>query len=202
MAYDVNVPVATQSPTVFPAQSVENFTRLKTLITADHQFNDATAANDGYHKVEHFVNQGGAYGDNTPASLGTSTGQMYTKTVNGSEHLCYHQDTSSTAANEVCLTVAPIRAAIAFNSAGTVEGTAFNATVARTAPGNYTISFTPGPLVPMPSANYIVSLQPRNPTEALKISYTKTTTTVVIQVTNSASTSFIDVAFDFMAVGG
>lgn len=44
------VPLSTESPGVFPAQNNGNFTRLKTLISGDHIFNDSDAANDGTHK--------------------------------------------------------------------------------------------------------------------------------------------------------
>jgi hypothetical protein len=50
MAYDTGIPNASQSPALFPAQAQDNFTRLKTLLGANHKFNDSAAADDGYHQ--------------------------------------------------------------------------------------------------------------------------------------------------------
>lgn len=50
MGYIVNVPNASQSPGLFPTQNNENFSRLKTIINADHVFNDAAQATDGIHR--------------------------------------------------------------------------------------------------------------------------------------------------------
>jgi hypothetical protein len=50
MTFDPNIPNAGQSPQLFPPQSNSNFTRLKTIINADHIFNDTAQATDGYHR--------------------------------------------------------------------------------------------------------------------------------------------------------
>jgi len=52
MTYDPNVPVATQSPGAFPTQANTNWARLKTIIKADHVFNDTepVPSTDGFHK--------------------------------------------------------------------------------------------------------------------------------------------------------
>ncbi len=54
MTFNAIVPLSTQSPGLFPAQNNTNYTRLKTLISGDHIFNDtapgATPNNDGTHK--------------------------------------------------------------------------------------------------------------------------------------------------------
>jgi len=50
MTFDPNVPNANQSPGLFPAQNNNNYARLKTIINADHVFNDTAAANDGVHR--------------------------------------------------------------------------------------------------------------------------------------------------------
>lgn len=57
MTFSVTVPNASQSPGLFPAQANTNFTRLKTITDADHQFNDTAAATDGYHKRVSYINQ-------------------------------------------------------------------------------------------------------------------------------------------------
>jgi hypothetical protein len=50
MTFDPNVPNASQSPDLFPAQNATNFSRLKTIINADHVFNDTAQSTDGVHK--------------------------------------------------------------------------------------------------------------------------------------------------------
>ncbi len=50
MTFNAIVPLSTTSPGVFPAQNNTNFTRLKTIISGDHIFNDTQADNDGTHK--------------------------------------------------------------------------------------------------------------------------------------------------------
>ncbi len=160
MSYNTNIPNATQSPSVFPGQATTNWTRLKTLVNADHQFNDSAAANDGYHKVVRWVNQAGALYDNTPTPI-AGVGQLYTKSVTTSagttEELCYHQGTGGAASNEVCLSLLPIRAYANFDGRGTngvaTLNSSFNITsITRTAAGFYTIVFPTA----MPSSNYII----------------------------------------------
>lgn len=208
MAYDVNVPVATQSPTVFPAQSVENFTRLKTLITADHQFNDAIAANDGYHKVSRWVNQGGAIGDDTPAAI-ASTAQVYTKTLTyrieggaGSTRQVVMQQPGdrTVAAEETALGAAPIRAAVSFNTAGVILGAAYNVTsVSYTAASNlYTITFT----VAMPLTTYIVVAMKNSGSAQFLAVVNKTTTTFQIQGANNAGSLGLTSGCDLIVLGG
>lgn len=56
MTYNPNRPNASESPGVFPAQANTNFTRLKTIINADHVFNDKapmSPSNDGFHRQVH-----------------------------------------------------------------------------------------------------------------------------------------------------
>jgi hypothetical protein len=48
--YNPNVPNSAQSPGLLPPQANANFNRLKTIINADHIFNDTGAENDGYHR--------------------------------------------------------------------------------------------------------------------------------------------------------
>ncbi len=57
MTYNALIPLNSDSPAVFPAQSQANFTRLQTLLGADHQFNLTAAADDGYHNVVHLTQQ-------------------------------------------------------------------------------------------------------------------------------------------------
>ena len=50
MTYDPSVPNASISTGLFPTQNNQNFTRLKTIINADHVFNDTAQSTDGFHK--------------------------------------------------------------------------------------------------------------------------------------------------------
>ncbi len=50
MSFNPNVPNASQSPGIFPAQNNTNFNRLKTIINADHVFNDSAQTTDGIHR--------------------------------------------------------------------------------------------------------------------------------------------------------
>lgn len=50
MTFDPNVPNASQSPGLFPPQNNTNFARLKTIINADHVFNDSPQTTDGVHR--------------------------------------------------------------------------------------------------------------------------------------------------------
>lgn len=51
MTYSTGVPDANASPGAFPAQGQTNFTRLKTIISANHAFNDGSSSDDGYHEL-------------------------------------------------------------------------------------------------------------------------------------------------------
>lgn len=57
MSYNQAIPNASQSPGLFPPQSVANFTRLKTIINADHVFNNAAQATDGLHRQTTLINR-------------------------------------------------------------------------------------------------------------------------------------------------
>jgi len=54
MTFNPDIPVATQSPGVFPAQNQANMGRLKTIINSDHIFNNTAPGippnNDGTHR--------------------------------------------------------------------------------------------------------------------------------------------------------
>lgn len=50
MTFDPNIPNAGQSPGLFPPQNNTNFARLKTIINADHVFNDTAQSTDGFHR--------------------------------------------------------------------------------------------------------------------------------------------------------
>jgi hypothetical protein len=50
MTFVTNIPNAAQSPGLFPPQNNTNFARLKTIINADHIFNDTGQSTDGFHR--------------------------------------------------------------------------------------------------------------------------------------------------------
>lgn len=57
MSFDASIPQSGQSPSLFPAQNQTNMSRLKTIISANHQFNDAVDASDGKHNFCQFPEQ-------------------------------------------------------------------------------------------------------------------------------------------------
>lgn len=87
MSYDPSIPVATTSPSVFPAQCQTNWGRLQTIVSADHQFNLGAAANDGYHNLVHMQ---------IPATLPSgalaSLGRLYVNSASGQVNLFYMDD--------------------------------------------------------------------------------------------------------------
>lgn len=85
MTFDAAIPLAGNSPGIFPAQSQTNFQRLQAIIDADHQFNNTAAANDGYHNLIHMTTQ-------APTGLLASTGRLYVKVVAGAVNLLYMDD--------------------------------------------------------------------------------------------------------------
>jgi hypothetical protein len=161
MTYSTNVPNASQSPASFPTQNQTNFTRLKALVGADHQFNDTLAGNDGYHKVARWVTQGGSFGDGTPGAI-AGVGQLYTKSASvnrsgaseTSQHLFYKQGDNASAAKEIPISVTPIRAFVNFDSTGTIRSSFGVSSVSKTATGRYTITFSPA----LPSDGYAASV--------------------------------------------
>jgi hypothetical protein len=87
MSYNSSIPVATTSPSVFPAQCQTNWGRLQTMITADHQFNLAAAANDGYHNLVHMQ-----IPSTLPSGVASSLGRLYVNTANAQVNLFYMDD--------------------------------------------------------------------------------------------------------------
>lgn len=148
MPYKTNIPNASQSPGLFPAQAQENFTRLKNIISANHKFNDsADPATDGFHQIIKIIPSA------EPAN-NSSVGQSFVNSADSTNQL-YHKD----GLNRVfqitpCL---PLRAAIVFTPAGP-NGTvsyAFNATMGiKQGVGIYRIAFTNA----IPTVNYYWSI--------------------------------------------
>ena len=74
MTFDASVPNPSQSPGLFPAQGNTNFTRLKTIINADHVFNDSAQVTDGVHKQARLINHAIAVPGDLPAG---TNGMVY-----------------------------------------------------------------------------------------------------------------------------
>lgn len=148
MTYDANTPNAGQSPGVFPTGNNTNFTRLKTIINADHVFNDVAQADDGAHRKMSMVDV-----SVVPSSLAAGVnGIIYSKVFGTASQLYYYNGGAIQA-------VTPIRAAVNFNGTGAVGAqtirSSYNvSSVVKTATGKYTINFTTA----IPNNNYIVQL--------------------------------------------
>jgi hypothetical protein len=71
MTFDAGVPNAATSPGLLPGQNQTNMARLKTIIGADHQFNDtAVPDTDGVHKQVTYINRA------APATLPAGTNSI------------------------------------------------------------------------------------------------------------------------------
>jgi hypothetical protein len=150
MTYNPNRPNAGESPGVFPAQANTNFTRLKTLINADHVFNDTAAATDGVHRQMTMVAR------STPGSLPAGTNAIaYTKLDSaGRAQLRYYNG-----ATDVAISPPVIVAAVNFNGTGAIGNQTIRSqlnvtSVNKTATGTYTVTFTSA----LANNNYIVQL--------------------------------------------
>lgn len=148
--YSSLIPQNSDSPGIFPAQAQGNFTRLQEIIEADHQFNNTSASNDGYHNLVHMTVQ-------SPAGALAGIGRLYVKTVSGVVQLYYMDD----AGNEHQVTprdaAVGLFAAVNFNgiSGAVIRGSPLNvASVVHNGTGKYTVNF----INPAPHTNYIVQV--------------------------------------------
>lgn len=85
MTFNSAIPLNSDSPGIFPAQSQTNFARLQTIVSADHQFNLTAAANDGWHTLIHLIPQ-------APSGVLANTGRAYSKSVGGLIQFFYMDD--------------------------------------------------------------------------------------------------------------
>ena len=149
MSYNAGIPVASTSPSLFPALAQANWTRLEAIITADHQFNASIAANDGYHNLVHMQ-----VPVTLPTGAAANLGRLYVKTA-GSYVQLFYMDSNG---REFQITPG-ILAAVNFNGTGAVGAQTIRSqtnvtSVMKTATGAYTINFTS----PINDTNYVVSL--------------------------------------------
>jgi hypothetical protein len=220
MTYTNTLPLTTDKIRNFPGDvSTNQWPRINTVVSADHQFNASAATNDGYHKVVHWIRQAGAFNDGTPAASALNNiGLTYTKRQsNGAatptyrEALFFKNGTASAADDgsviETQLTAAPIRAMIVFPGATPLVPTfAFNATAATTGTGLYTITMGAGTV---PSANYgIFVTGNRNASGTSGLTYSvrnqtvPTTTSFQIQCSDGSGNLENPLTVMIMVVGG
>ncbi len=76
MTFNPSVPNAGESPFVFPPQNSANFTQLKKIIMADHQFNDTAQNTDGFHRQVTFRGKGSGF---TPSLPSGGNSLLYSK---------------------------------------------------------------------------------------------------------------------------
>lgn len=152
MTFNPSVPLTGDSPGLFPTQGQANFTRLQTIISKDHQFNNTAATNDGYHNIVHLTAQA------PDATVVPVSGRLYAKADGvGRLQINYMDDTPTPgpSLNYQVTPSMPIRAAVNFT--GTTRNSHFNvASVSNPSTGIYTITFETSS--PMPTTNYIVQV--------------------------------------------
>lgn len=78
MTFNPSIPNASQAPNLFPAQNSANFTQLRKIIAADHQFNNTAQANDGFHNQCTMINRA------VPGSLPSGANGIFYSFLDGS----------------------------------------------------------------------------------------------------------------------
>lgn len=165
MSFSTNVPNASQSPGLFPAQIQTNWTRLKTIISQDHIFNDtANSATDGIHKKVSFQTRNVI----NPAKPSGAASSLYTRNDgSGIPQLRFYNGTEYTLTPATAPAVT-VLAAVNFNGTGadgakTIRDSyGVSSVVQTTTPQlpisntyiTYEIFFSPA----LPDINYIVSI--------------------------------------------
>ena len=197
MTYNPAVPLNSDSPSLLPGQCQANFTRLQTLLGADHQFNLSAAANDGYHNLIHMLPQ-------APVGALAGTGRLYIKIVSGVAQLFYMTSAGTEYQITPAASAAGVFAAVNFNGTGapSIRSQTNVASIARLSgfsSGGYRITFT----TPASNNNYIVSVTgQRNDSDndrpvggfvIASSSYGTSQTTTRLDVGFTRDTSFQDV---------
>lgn len=149
MTFDPNTPNAGQSPGLFPAQSNTNFARLKTIINAEHVFNDTTSATDGVHRQMTTVNRA------DPVTLIPGTNAiLYTKTSGGASQLFFYNGANI---QQITPFAQIIKAMVNFNGipgSPVIRSQTNVTTVTKNGTGDYTITFG----TPIANDNYVVQI--------------------------------------------
>ncbi len=109
MTFDPNVPNAGQSPGLFPPQNNTNFARLKTIINADHVFNDTAQTTDGVHRQCTMIARA------QPVGLPTGTNAILYSWIdaNGASQLRYYNGATDTQITPFATPVAKITGSVA-----------------------------------------------------------------------------------------
>ncbi len=120
MTYDPNTPNASQSPGVFPVGNNTNFTRLKQIISGDHQFNDTQNINtDGKHLQVTLINRA------VPSSVPAGTiGMVYARSISGTPQLFWYNGTTVQQLSDPTR-IYPIRVVGTITLAASTTGLAF-----------------------------------------------------------------------------
>ena len=201
MTFSTNVPAASDSPGLFPAQAQTNWGRLKTIIDANHQFNDTAAANDGYHVNMKMLGQA------VPANDAT-VGQPFVDSADSTNQLSWKDGSNNV--YQITPTI-PIRASVTFTvTAGvpTIVNSHNVASVSSDGTGLFTITFTTA----LPSINYQthITSQPsatnRTSNAMLRggatLSVAQAVGSVKIQVQNSSGSNADPVSCCVTCMGG
>jgi len=102
MTYDASIPLASDSPGLFPSQAQANFGRLQAIISANHQFNLSAAASDGYHNLIVMTQQ-------APTGPLAGVGRLYVKLIDGSVQLFYMDDLGNEQQISPEISIGPIK---------------------------------------------------------------------------------------------
>ncbi len=148
MTFDPNIPNAGQSPGLFPAQSNTNYARLKTIINAEHVFNDTASASDGIHRQVTFINR------STPGSTGAGNAILYTRSTSGATQLFFYNGVN---VQQITPFAQIVKAMVNFNGIpGTpmIRSASNVSSVTKNGTGDYTINFA----TPIANDNYVVLL--------------------------------------------
>ena len=149
MTFDPNVPNASQSPGLFPAQMNTDLARLKTIINADHVFNDTAQSTDGAHRQMTMIARA------IPVALPAGTNGILYAWVDGSGRT---QMRFYNGVTDVQMTPG-IVAMVNFDGSGAVGAQTIRSqinvtSVMKVSTGIYTVNFTNA----MPDTNYIVQI--------------------------------------------
>ncbi len=158
MSFSTNVPNASQSPGLFPAQNQTNLTRLKTIISQDHVFNNtANASTDGIHKKVSLQTRA-----STPSTPAGAASVLFTKADGGGTPQLHFYNGTDYTLTPIVAPAVTILACVNFNGTGalganqTIRSSYGVSTVVRVvgAIARYQINFSPA----LANVNYIVSI--------------------------------------------
>ncbi len=149
MSFDPNIPNAGQSPGLFPAQMNTDLARLKTIINAEHVFNDTAGVTDGVHRQMTTINRA------DPVSLIPGTNAvLYTKSKSGASQLFFYNGVNI---QQITPFAQIVKAMVNFNgipSSPTIRSASNVSSITKNGTGDYTINFA----TPIANDNYVVQI--------------------------------------------